>query len=58
MKLMLEIGEYENDIEMQYKMGLWTENRDAVINDYRSTQTSTLCGIFLNYIGSNVIGLR
>mmetsp|Transcript_41398 Transcript_41398/g.66586 ORF Transcript_41398/g.66586 Transcript_41398/m.66586 type:complete len:1075 (-) Transcript_41398:25-3249(-) len=52
----IDVGAYLEDEAMQRKMALWKENRDVLINDHHSTQTATLYGIFLNYIGSNVIG--
>jgi len=52
----VDVGEYENNEEMQRKLRLWKENRHILINDHHSAQTATLYGIFLNYIGSNVIG--
>ena len=54
----MSIDDYDvNDDPVMYrKLRLWKQNRDVLINDHHSTQTATLYGIFLNYIGSNVIG--
>eukprot|EP01084_Bolivina_argentea_P078622 142682_1 len=35
---------------------LWNEHKYVLINAKQSPQTATLYGIFLNYVGSNVIG--
>eukprot|EP00485_Elphidium_margaritaceum_P019055 CAMPEP_0202726258 /NCGR_PEP_ID=MMETSP1385-20130828/184520_1 /ASSEMBLY_ACC=CAM_ASM_000861 /TAXON_ID=933848 /ORGANISM="Elphidium margaritaceum" /LENGTH=996 /DNA_ID=CAMNT_0049392475 /DNA_START=97 /DNA_END=3086 /DNA_ORIENTATION=+ len=48
--------DHNNDDKLQKKLDLWTNYRSVLINDHQSTQTATLYGIFLNYIGSNVIG--
>ena len=40
----------------EYKWKLWEQNKDVLINENGNPQTATLYGIFLNYVGSNVIG--
>ena len=40
----------------EYKMNLWNNNEDVLISDTNNPQTATLYGIFLDYVGSNVIG--
>ena len=51
-----DIADYQDDEVMTRKLNIWADTRDVLINDHHSTQTATLYGIFLNYIGSNVIG--
>ena len=38
------------------KLELWKQHKDILINERNTPQTATLYGIFLNYVGSNVIG--
>eukprot|EP01084_Bolivina_argentea_P113698 202607_1 len=52
----IDVGKFTDNLAMQRKINIWQEGRSVVINGHHSTQTATLYGIFLNYIGSNVIG--
>lgn len=53
-----EMEENRDDIDdWHYKLRLWEDNADILINtETNNPQTATLYGIFLNYVGSNVIG--
>jgi len=52
----LDADDDDDQEGVAHKIELWQKYRDVLINDHHSTQTATLYGIFLNYIGSNVIG--
>lgn len=49
-------AELEEDADLERKLSIWADSGSALMNDHHSTQTATLYGIFMNYIGSNVIG--
>jgi len=51
-----EAGTEYDDEEMARKLEIWAEVGPVLMNQHHSTQTATLYGVFLNYIGSNVIG--